>query len=127
MKQPFVLMIEEDELFAGYFKTLLREVNCRVVVVDTLAGARLRFERYKDELDFIVVDGCLNPKEHLDTPPLVKEFRAAGFQRPIIANSANHDNNVKLSEAGCSHVGGKNTDWFRTAVRSILAEATPKP
>ncbi|MES2436392.1 MAG: hypothetical protein V4519_00085 [Patescibacteria group bacterium] len=61
------------------------------------------FTAHKDDLDAVIMDGCVNNPDVVDSDVLIRTIRAMGFQKPVIANSGEEDNNKLLFAAGASH------------------------
>lgn len=68
--------------------------------------AREAFQKNQADIALILMDYELEAYCGATTgADLTKEFRAAGFTGPILANSSSSHSNKLLMEAGCSHFG----------------------
>ncbi len=66
------------------------------------------------------MDGSLSGSR-IDTLPLVRLIREAGYRGPMLASSIDHENQQLLLRAGCSHTVGAKERLAEVALR-ILQE-----
>ena len=90
MAMPRVLILEDSQTIGALFRDQLEGEPVEIVIAETAAEARERFEH--EEFDILVLDG-IAPSEpgrgaSLVGPILAREFRERGFMGSIIAISS---------------------------------------
>jgi CheY-like chemotaxis protein len=96
---PKILIVEDKRRWQDIYAKGLEGIG-EPLPAYSLDEARELFSKHTHDIRAIIMDGCLTSGTP-DTPPLVREIRAAGFIGPIIAASATH--NKMLLESGCDH------------------------
>ncbi len=91
-----ILVVEDESLVAIVTCALLHEVGHEAEAVGTCAAAR---EKMHNDYDLVIMDLGLPDGDGRD---LAKEFRAAGFTKPIIAFSGREEYEM---EKPCLAVG----------------------
>ena len=104
--KPLVLVADDRETMINLHAIQLSMYGIEYVTATSLLGLGAMFDTYKDELDAIILDGCI-PGNALNTLDFIKEARGRGFTQPIIAASSYEKYRAQMVEAGCSHEAPK--------------------
>jgi len=96
-----ILIVEDDDLYQNLFKRQGQRADFEVIQAFTIDEARTLFAEHNDILA-IGMDGCVPPGNHLNTEPLIRDFRKT-FSGPIVAMSSDPDYQKNQLRAGCSH------------------------
>jgi DNA-binding response OmpR family regulator len=103
---PKVLIVEDEWDWQDQFAEALRG-QAEIIPAFTLDEGRQKFRANYDAIKLIVMDACV-PGDWPTTPPLIREFREAGFKGPMVAASGDSYYRQMLIEAGCDlNSGGK--------------------
>ena len=94
-----ILFIEDDENWQTNYKDIFED-TATILQATTLKDAEELFLKHPD-VDIIVVDGCLNENDVLDTLPLIKKIRET-YKGPMIAASGHEEFRHKMVLAGCN-------------------------
>lgn len=119
-KQSLITHIEESRMSKKIMEVLIvgseseldkigelfshRRDICCMVAWSPDRARKMIAQGYSATLDLIVMSCDLGALEEVGAD-LAKEFRAAGFAKPIVANSAHDATNELLVEVGCVTVG----------------------
>jgi CheY-like chemotaxis protein len=122
---PTVLVVEDDKRWQDNYRDSLKDV-ARVIAASTPGEAYDLFYEHRQDIALIVMDGSLLGGG-LDTLPLVREFRNAGFNGPMIAASSNKEWNAALMDGGkgCDH----NSEKYKAPgyALEVLQSGQPRP
>ena len=93
MAMPRVLILEDSQTIGALFRDQLEGEPVEIVIAETAAEARERFEH--EEFDILVLDG-IAPSEpgrgaSLVGPILAREFRDEGYKGFIVAISSDEE------------------------------------
>ncbi|MBI4094366.1 MAG: response regulator transcription factor [Candidatus Liptonbacteria bacterium] len=105
MPEKNILVVEANEMLGGLYAAQLARLGngeYSSTVVTSAASAREAFHATPDVVA-IITAGALQGGIR-EACGLVREFRAADFKGPVIANSSDDMMNVELLKAGASHV-----------------------
>ena len=99
-----ILVVEDD----GYYFSVIKEgLEGKVEILRAIMveQAEKIFEKTPD-FDLIVMDACV-PGSKVTTIPLVEKIIKSGYNKPIIASSANESFRQYLLNAGATHEAKK--------------------
>ena len=100
-----VLIIEDDYDWQKIYEVSLSD-KVHITTAYTPSEAQKCFE--EGQFDLIVFDGCVGGNgSTLDTPPLVRKWREAGFTGPMIAASGDPRYRNILMGSGCDYQASK--------------------
>lgn len=102
---PVVLVVDDTDSHMSLLMSLLHD-RAEVLWAPRLAEGQKFFEENRGGLAVIIMDGCVESSQ-LDTLPLIKSIRQAGYTGPMIACSADRGYRGRMVEAGCSHESEK--------------------
>ena len=98
------ILIVDDDLDETDLEILRDVCKATVITAETLASGKDEFNKNKDLIDLIVMDGCVETrKSQADTLPLIEYIRQTGFTKNILAASFSRDNLAPMKAAGASH------------------------
>ena len=101
--EPLVLIADDLPKVIEYYKTLLlNKYDISTVSATSLDKLDEVFDKFFDEIDVIILDGCI-PGDEVNTIDFIRRARARGFSKPIIAASSMHNYRMQMVNAGCSH------------------------
>ncbi|MBX4210968.1 response regulator [Candidatus Parcubacteria bacterium] len=100
-----ILLVEDKKEHRERFSSAcyLWSKEIEALMAATLAEALDLFQTHKETLFAIIMDGCVNQPDELDSPPVIRHFRRYGFKGPIVANSSESEYNKIMLESGASH------------------------
>ena len=105
MKKPKILIVEDSQ---AYQDTYARHLGERVEIIAAYSTAQAhQFFAENSDIVLIVMDGCVDSPDYMDTGALVKEIRKT-FKGPMIAASRSSYIRQKLTDLGCDHKCEKN-------------------
>lgn len=96
-----ILVIEDYVVLSKMWRKLLSDIAF-VLTAETLLQGQELFDKHKEGLDLIAVDGEINGSIN-NTVVLVKKIIREFPSAKIIAISGDPDNNEILMKAGCGH------------------------
>ncbi|MFH1744637.1 MAG: response regulator [bacterium] len=103
---PKVLIVEDNNLYFKAIKRLLEDRGIEVLRAATLEEGETLFFTNSADIDLIMMDACINSNEP-NSMSLVAKILEAGFEKPILACSADDSHGQKLVKAGATHNPGK--------------------
>lgn len=112
-----ILLIEDD--FGDQFIYAKRLSDYTLLSAVTLVEGQRLFSQHSASIDLIVIDGCINSGNTLNTIPLIKEIRKT-FAGPMIAASSSVAYRQAMASAGCSHQSSKEA--VPDLVKAMLAD-----
>lgn len=118
--KPVVLIFEDHPTWQQVFASAVDADSYDVVTADSPAAGRQKFDEVRDRVALVVMDGALGGDD-LNSLPLIRYIREAGYTGPMIAASGLSDYRVDMVRAGCDHSEGK--DQVPGLVESLLAAA----
>lgn len=115
-----ILLVEDDDGCVSVFQFDIGR-KAEVIVASTVDDVLQAFQQ-RGPFDLIVMDGYISG--NADTTELTRLI-STQFNGPIIANSANPDQQARLMEAGCSHHNaGQKGITARMALRLLGIRST---
>lgn len=108
MTRKKVLVVEDMKYTARRIGRELEELGIEAIIANTLAEAEALFTQHKDQLDGIIIDGCVDGEE-FDAPPFIYWVMGQGFEGVFMANSLSPDYNAAMMEIGCTVAAHKDT------------------
>jgi DNA-binding response OmpR family regulator len=99
---PKVLIVDDDAAVRRSMVRYLNAFGIETIEAQTLNEGYLAFGTYSESLDMIIIDGCVDNPNHLDSLPLIATIRGL-YSKPILASSGNEDNLPQMLNAGASH------------------------
>lgn len=103
-----VLLVEDMKYTARRIGRELEELGIEAIIANTLAEAEVLFTQHKDQLDGIILDGCVDGEE-FDAPPFIYWVMVQGFEGVFMANSLNPGHNATMMKIGCTVAAHKDT------------------
>jgi CheY-like chemotaxis protein len=104
-KKKFVILLIEDYKDAiMIYKYLIQNAlgeDATVLVATTLHDAENTFQKEKECLSVVIMDGCLGGGHALETLPLIRMIKESSPSLPIIAASNQKEYRKQMMNAGC--------------------------
>ncbi len=98
-----VLMIEDSEDVQTLLRDILEPVpNAELLSATTLTEGEHLFRTHVHDLALIIVDGCVDSQNMLDSLPLIHRIRRVGYSGPMWATSNHQPYRALMLQAGCT-------------------------
>lgn len=100
-----VLVVEDAD---HWVRTHLRVLEGRVIVITAMTreDALRLYQKHRDELDAIILDGCV-PGDAVNTHEFIRavsaDIRAGYFSGPLMAASSLAEYRKEMMATGCTH------------------------
>ena len=109
-----ILIVEDMGWALDNYKMILSHHT--LLIARNEEDARSLFEKHKNEIDLIILDGQLDPKdEGINTFNLAADLRSLGYSKEMLAASSDLKMNRTLQERGCTGV-----IWDKKSIKDIV-------
>lgn len=123
LEKKVILIIETNESLAQLYATRVEIMGASEfdpITAITVVEARDRFHSLLPRLAAVITAGRLGNGVRA-AYELVREFRMADFQGPVVANSSNNTMNEELQKAGADFVSPEKSRAVETCLNALDA------